>query len=152
MNNMLFDLETKRITGFLDFDWAYISHPAEDLLLSLHDIGGNPVALESDKLRQAVLSGEFDDMDSDEASELAKAWDDALRERSAIRPSDVRGMETLVKLRKLSDLLCPFQLANPRKKTEEQIAELRVKQEKALVEALDGFDDELRSLSSFGLA
>lgn len=93
-----------------------------------------------------MLTGNFDipDLPEKAAGQLvsAKAWDAALAERGAQRPSDIAGISALDRLRKLDGLLCPFALEHPvmlKRKTAEQIAEMRNAAEKELVECLSSF-------------
>lgn len=149
MNNMLFDPETKRITALLDFDWAAVTHPANEFFTSLHDVKGSTRATDTENLQRAILTGRFDGgggaddgAEHREAWELAGAWDAALRRLGATRPSDVRGIETLEKLRGLASLLAPFHLVTDvvvKRRTAEQIAEARAENEAAIVKALEEF-------------
>ncbi|KJZ76369.1 hypothetical protein HIM_04098 [Hirsutella minnesotensis 3608] len=144
MNNMLFDPESKRITALLDFDWAAVTHPAHEFFTSFHDFKGTTRLLDSVSLQRAVLTSDFrrhhDDGEVDEAWELAAAWDEALRQNGAMRPSDIRGINTLENLRHLADLIAPFHLTNPvmvKRLTDEQLGDARAKNERALLEALE---------------
>lgn len=149
MNNVLFDVEENRITGLVDFDFAYISHPCQEFLTSFGDIGGNsggchgPDPTEG-RLVKAVLTGSFDaDSLPAEAIDLwtvAKAWDSALAARETLRPSTIAGMSALARLGSLEALLCPFRLIHPvflKKMTPEKISEQRVTAEKALVDCIE---------------
>jgi hypothetical protein len=140
LNNLLYDNEAKRITGLLDFDWAAISHPCDEFLSGLWDIGGG-IHERVGKLQANVLAGDFssqpDDLSEEDVRkwEIAKHWDAALTERRAIRPSSIAGPERIQALRDLEDLLAPFALTNTfmlsrksdeakasaKKETEEQI-------------------------------
>ncbi|GKT70085.1 phosphotransferase enzyme family protein [Colletotrichum tofieldiae] len=152
-NNILYDPSTKRLTAILDFDWAFVSHPCHEFFTSLGDIGGNTGGgtgrdpdLSGGRLGKAMLTGDFDIFDLPEAAvgQLArdKAWDDALAERGALRPSDIRGISALDRLRRLDALLCPFALEHPvmlRRKTPEEVTEMRKVAEKDLVDCLAEF-------------
>lgn len=137
----------------LDFDWAYVSHPCQEFFYSLGDVGGNTGGgtgrdpdLSGGRIGRAMMTGDFDsipDLPEAAAGQLAvaKAWDDALAEKGAIRPSNVAGIEALDRLRRLESLLCSFALCHPvmlKRKTEEEIAEMRRKAEGELVECLEG--------------
>ncbi|KAK2018059.1 phosphotransferase enzyme family protein [Colletotrichum eremochloae] len=152
-NNMLYDPGTKKLTSVLDFDWAFVSHPCHEFFMSLGDIGGNTGGgtgrdpdLSGGRLGKAMLTGNFDIPDIPEAAvkQLArdKAWDDALAERGALRPSDIEGISALDMLRRLEDLLCPFALEHPamlKRKTPEEITKMRKAAEEALIDCLAAF-------------
>ncbi|UNI15537.1 hypothetical protein JDV02_002063 [Purpureocillium takamizusanense] len=151
LNNMLFDTETNRISAILDFDWAGVGHPCEEFFTSLVDLMGTTRPIYSEGLQNAILSGHFhDNLAADSASEeereaweLAKAWDAALLKHGAIRPSDIKGMVTLEKLRSLTDLLAPFELANKamlKRRSAVDIAALRARTEEAIVKGLGQFN------------
>ena len=116
MSNMLYDTESKAISGLVDFDWAAVTHPAHEFFFgSLHDLHGTP--REQPKLlEQAILTGNFDEnaeareKEDPEAWELAKVWHQAMEGHEGLRPSDIGGMATLDKLNAFVDLLCPWQL------------------------------------------
>lgn len=119
MNNMLFDPETNRITGVLDFDFASVGHPCQEFFSSFHDVGGNVFGDEVPK---------------------GQIWDDALAARDILRPGTIRGMDTLKLLGQLDSLLCPFRLVHPvflSKMSPGEMEEGRAKAEQALIECLD---------------
>ncbi|KAK1634990.1 phosphotransferase enzyme family-domain-containing protein [Colletotrichum phormii] len=154
-NNTLYDTTTKKLTSILDFDFAFISHPCHEFFISLGDVGGNTGGgtgrdsdLSGGLLGKAMLTGDFDgirtSLPQEAAGQLtrAKAWDDALKERGALRPSEIAGMAALDGLRRLEALACPFALEHPvmlRRKTREEIEEMRGVAEGELVECLEGF-------------
>lgn len=151
MNNMLFDTESKRISAMLDFDWAAIGHPGEEFFTSFHDVKGTTRMIHSEELQKAILTGSFGDglakdvanEEEHEAWELARAWDAALQKHGAIRPSDIKGMVVLEKLRSFTDLLAPFELANKamlKRRSAEDIAVMRAKTEEAIVKGLEQFN------------
>lgn len=134
MNNILYSSETNRITAVLDFDWSAISHPCEEFLTGLWDIGGG--IHERNRLFQPMLlSGDFgiqpEDLSTDDIRQwkLAKAWDKALTDTGAIRPSKIAGVQRIQALKDLDDLLCPFELCNEfmssRASDEENLAKKR---------------------------
>lgn len=95
-----------------------------------------------------MLTGDFDgiggSLPQEAAGQLttARAWDNALKERGAVRPSDIKGMAALDGLRKLEALACPFALEHPvmlKRKTREEIEEMRAVAERELVGCLEGF-------------
>ncbi|KAI8225144.1 hypothetical protein K4K54_004794 [Colletotrichum sp. SAR 10_86] len=152
-NNVQFDPETRRITGVLDFDWAYVSHPAHEFFTSFGDIGGSTNGgtardpdLSDGKIAKAMLAGDFSIPNLPEGAlgqlARAKAWDDGLAERGALRPSEIPGMTAIEQLRKLESLLAPFALHHPvmlKRKTAEQIVEMRGAGERELIECLERF-------------
>jgi hypothetical protein len=122
MSNILFDPETNRITGLVDFDFASVGHPCQEFFSSFHDVGGNAF--------------------SEEMAE-GQIWEDALAARRILRPSTIAGMETLKLLGELEALLCPFRLAHPvslGKKSPGRIKEERAKAERALIECLNSLN------------
>ncbi|KXH46032.1 phosphotransferase enzyme family protein [Colletotrichum nymphaeae SA-01] len=154
-NNTLYDPTTKKLTSILDFDFAFVSHPCHEFFTSLGDVGGNTGGgtgrdpdLSGGLLGKAMLTGDFDgirgSLPQEAAGQLttARAWDDALRERGAVRPSDIKGMAALDGLKKLEALACPFALEHPvmlKRKTREEIEEMRAVAERELVGCLEGF-------------
>ncbi|KAL0933356.1 phosphotransferase enzyme family protein [Colletotrichum truncatum] len=152
-NNIQYQPETNKLTGILDFDFAYVSHPCHEFFASLGDIGGNTGGgtgrdpdLSGGRLGKAMITGNFDipDLPEEATGQLrtAKAWDDALAARGTMRPSDIPQMPALDQLRKLEGLLCPFALLHPmvlRGQTPEQITEMRKAAEKDLTDCLESF-------------
>lgn len=117
MNNILYDGETKRITGLLDFDWSSVTHPCDEYLTGLWDIGGG-IHQRIGQFQHMVLSGDFSVQPkslSDEDIrkwEVAKAWNAAVTIRDVIRPSSIVGVDRIHALKNLEDLLCPFELTS----------------------------------------
>ncbi|EXF79549.1 phosphotransferase enzyme family protein [Colletotrichum fioriniae PJ7] len=154
-NNTLYDPTTKKLTSILDFDFAFVSHPCHEFFTSLGDVGGNTGGgtgrdpdLSGGLLGKAMLTGDFDGirerLPQEAAGQLtrAQAWDDALKERGALRPSEIKGMAALDGLRRLEALACPFALEHPvmlRRKTREEIEEMRGVAEGELVACLEKF-------------
>ncbi|ODA76507.1 hypothetical protein RJ55_07777 [Drechmeria coniospora] len=75
MSNMLYAAETKRISGILDFDWAAATHPAHEFFRSLHDVHGTVREQDSEKLRQAILTGDYSAPGDAGEEEHADAWE-----------------------------------------------------------------------------
>jgi hypothetical protein len=74
MNNVLYDTAGRRITAVLDFDWSCVTHPAEEFLSGLWDVGGG-VHERVGKLQPMVLSGDFGaGPDADSSVDEAGAW------------------------------------------------------------------------------
>lgn len=146
MSNMLYDPDKGHITGIVDFDWAAVTNPAHEFFFtSLHDVHGTTREQESEKLQQAILSGDFrasadaGEERHAEAWELAKTWDKALKDCGGLGPSDIQGMKTLEQLNIFIDMLCPWQLGNAdmlKQRTAEQNAKERAHAEKAINDML----------------
>ncbi|OTB18830.1 hypothetical protein K445DRAFT_19439 [Daldinia sp. EC12] len=117
MNNVLYDSTTKRITGVVDFDWSAVTHPCDEFLSGLWDIGGG-IHERNEKFQPMLLSGKFisppEGLSAEETRkwEVAKAWDAAIAQSGGIRPSGIVGVERIQALRDLEDMLCPFELSN----------------------------------------
>ncbi|QLI70960.1 uncharacterized protein G6M90_00g071210 [Metarhizium brunneum] len=149
MSNMLYDAEEKRISGIVDFDFAGVNNPAHEFFFtSLHDVHGTTREQKSDKLRRAILTGNFGasteagEEEHADAWELAKLWDEVMGERGGLRPRDIRGMTTLAKLNTLTDMLFPWQLGSVdmlRRQTREENAKMRARAEKAIDDMLSGW-------------
>lgn len=116
--------------------------------MSLTDVGGNIYGHASDKIKKAVLSGDFDadsaniEDEQREDWEIAKAWDAALRDAGGVRPSDIAGIDTLNRLREMRNLLNPFHPSlgvATKGKTPEELAKMRADAEASLIKALDSF-------------
>lgn len=146
MNNMLFDKNTKRITAVLDFDWSSVSHPFDEFVSGLHDIGGN-IAHENKKIEAAILSGDFstspNDLDEESTRpwEVAKAWNMAMK-TGVLSLSDIEGVDQMLDILRLQGLVSPFRLCNAsmlEKIGEEEKVELRAKAEADLIEWLEKY-------------
>lgn len=117
MNNMLYDGTTGRITAILDFDWSIVTHPADEFLTGLWDIGGG-IHEDNEFMQEELLTGIFDSAlaglseEDTQKWEVGKLWNKALAERKAIRPCDIEGVRGIQELRKLESMLCPFHLSN----------------------------------------
>ena len=74
--------------------------------------------------------------------QVAKAWDAALVQRAVLRPSDIKGIDVLEKIRKFHDCLAPFRLSHEfllKRMTPERRDTLRKEAEAELVAQLEGF-------------
>lgn len=74
-----------------------------------------------------------------EAWELAKTWDEAVKERGGLRFRDISGMKTLEKFNTFTDMLFPFQLYSKEilsVQSVARIAEARADTEQAMDEML----------------
>ncbi|KYK56499.1 hypothetical protein DCS_03499 [Drechmeria coniospora] len=117
MNNMLFDNTTKRITALLDFDWACVSHPCDEYLSGLWDIGGG-IHDEVQKFQSSIITGDYSSPPSDLSDEeleewkVSRAWNSAISKARATRPSTIAGVKGIQALQELGNLLCPFSLGN----------------------------------------
>ena len=143
MNNMLYSPETKRISALVDFDWAAATHPAHEFFTSFHDVYGTLGRVESEAMREAVLSGDFDQAEETESWQIAQAWDAAVKKHGGTRPSDVKGIRTLDALNRLADALCPFHLGNEsmvKRMGDEKAQKARAEAEEKVRRLLDGWD------------
>ncbi|ETS74001.1 hypothetical protein PFICI_13867 [Pestalotiopsis fici W106-1] len=117
MNNFLFDVTSKRITAILDFDWAAVTHPADEFFTGLWDLGGG-FDDRTAHMTSNILQGDFEEMPPNlddkglEAFGIAKAWNEAVASTGAARPSSIEKMDKILALRELETLLCPFALGN----------------------------------------
>lgn len=138
-----------RLTALLDFDFCHIASFADEFFRSLCAyIGQFPSQRESGEplaLRKAMLTG-FPDPLPPSNNEVdwpsAKAWDDALCEQNAKRPSRIEGIAALSDLFWLSGQILPFRLCNEtvvRNSSPEQLAARRKKGEELLIGFLDDY-------------
>ncbi|KAI1100154.1 hypothetical protein F4804DRAFT_336538 [Jackrogersella minutella] len=117
LNNVLYDSTAKRITAVLDFDWSAVTYPCDEFLTGLWDIGGG-IHERNEKFLPSLLAGDFsaqpEGLSAEEVRkwEVAKAWDAALTQEGAIRPSNIAGVDRIQALKDLDDSLCPFELAS----------------------------------------
>ncbi|KAI2463779.1 hypothetical protein F4781DRAFT_426085 [Annulohypoxylon bovei var. microspora] len=117
LNNVLYGSTTRRITSVLDFDWSAVTHPCDEFLTGLWDIGGG-IHERNERFLPMLLSGDFstqpEGLSADEVRkwEVAKAWDKAVAEAGAIRPSNISGVDRIRALKDLEDSICPFELAS----------------------------------------
>ena len=148
--NALFDRETNKLTGLVDFDFASVSHPGMEFFSSFGDIGGGlgnvpgPDPSEG-LLREAVLTGVFEGVDVPEEARskwtVARMWDDALRARGLLRPSDIAGMRALCCVMQLEMQIAPPRLLHPvylKGKMPEEIVEGRRAGEEGIRATLAG--------------
>ena len=149
-DNFLYDKSTMQLTGLFDFDFAHIATFADEFFRSLSaDIGKFPLAREPGEqpaaLRKAMLAGFPNPLPS--ANEevdwpSAKAWDDALCESGAQRPSTIAGITALSDLFWLSGQILPFRLCNEvvvQNSSEEQLAARKKDGEGLLIQFLDDY-------------
>ena len=149
LDNFLYDKSTLRLTALLDFDFAHIATFADEFFRSLGaDIGQFPSSRESEEicaLREAMLTGFPDPLppSNDEVQwPSAKAWDDALREKGAERPSTIRNIAALSDLFWLSGQILPFKLHNEvvvKNSSQEQLAARKQHGEELLVKFLNDY-------------
>lgn len=150
MNNILVDPSTNQLTALLDFDFACITHPAHEFLLSLHDLGCNVGGLEDEDttkglLPQALYSGNFDGDGPDEGKDLwtyGKILNASMSERGTLRPSNFPGIRELHHLVAIERLICPFHISVPfmiEQMSEQELAEARSEAETSLVTQLKYF-------------
>ena len=147
LNNLLYDAETKRISALLDFDWAAITHPCDEFLFGLWDIGGG-IHERVGKIQPNVLSGDFtaqpEGLSEEEAKkwEVAKAWDAAFERAGGIRPSSIAGVDRIQALRELEELLAPFELISEvmlKRMSDEDKPKRKAEKEAKIVEWLEKY-------------
>ena len=138
-----------RLTALLDFDFSHVASYADEFFRSLcADIGQFPSPRESKEplaLRKAMLTG-FPDPLPPANEEVhwpsAKAWNDALCENNAKRPSTINDIAALSDLFWLSGQILPFRLCNPtvvRNSSPEQLAARRKTGEESLSKFLSDY-------------
>jgi len=139
---MLFDAEANKITGVVDFDFACVSHPAEEFLTFSDLWGGLGQSPDGELVAEAVLAGNFDCVDGaglsgEELEKLftAKVLNGAAKDREMLRPSTVPGLRALRELARLLEQIAPFRLVHEhflKNKTADEIQEARQKALEAL--------------------
>lgn len=119
-DNFLYDKDTMRLTALLDFDFSHVASFADEFFRSLcSDIGQFPSSRDSEglvALRNAMLTGFPDPLpqSNDEVQwPSARAWNDALCERNAQKPSSIKDIALLSDMFWLSGQILPFKLCNP---------------------------------------
>ena len=138
-----------RLTALLDFDFSHIATFADEFFRSLGaDIGQFPSPRESGEplaLRKAMLTG-FPKTIPPSSGEVqwpcAKAWDDALRQRGAKRPSTIANIAALSDLFWLSGQILPFKLCNEvvvRNSSQEQLVARKKNGEELLINFLKDY-------------
>ncbi|QDS73735.1 hypothetical protein FKW77_004693 [Venturia effusa] len=112
-NNVLYNPETKKISGLLDFDFTVVTHPYYEFAKSFSTMGWHG----NEAIGAAIIKGEFGEEPPAEAGaedwNLAKEWHAALAEQDAQMPSSIKGIESLRTLGMLEALLCPVSLYYP---------------------------------------
>lgn len=119
MNNMLYDMEQKKLTAVLDFDWACVTNPCDEFLSGFWDLGGG-INDENASLQAGIMTGDFsssaglDEMSAEDVDKWnnGKVLNDAFARRKVIRPSTIKAAGEIRKLRELESMLCPFELSN----------------------------------------
>ena len=140
-----------RLTALLDFDFSHVATFADEFFRSLPiDIGQFPSPRESGELlalRKAMLTGFTEPLPPTDKNGLvqwssAKAWDDALREKNAQRPSTIENIAPLSDLFWLSGQILPFKLCNPvvvKNSSQEKLAAWRKSGEDLLISFLNDY-------------
>jgi hypothetical protein len=145
---MLFDKGTKRITAVVDFDFSQVSNPSEEFMILLNELGCNIAAGADNKIKAAILSGDFTtptanlDEEYTKKWEVAKAWNTAMKKSGVVSPSDIKGVNEILEMSRFGDLLCPWQLnyePTLERMGDEEKAEWRAKTEADLVQWLEKY-------------
>lgn len=116
-NNLLYDIATREISGFLDFDWAVVSHPAEEFFSGFRDIGGC-LTDEPKGILPCILKNDFSQTPGGLSEEDLKQWEAAkawatVASKNGVRlPSDIAGIGQIKALHDLSSAICPFELSS----------------------------------------
>ncbi|KAL8351109.1 hypothetical protein RB601_000767 [Gaeumannomyces tritici] len=136
-NNILVDPTSGRLTALVDYDFSTILHPSFEFFRSFNgdmgqlqgwsgDVTNESSAMIKAKmaLREGKLTGTFpNDLPGPKCLEegeeltwdwdLAKAWENSLKEVGAERPSTMAGIENIADLDALLNAILPWQLDNP---------------------------------------
>lgn len=102
----------------MDFDWACITHPAEEFLSGFYDLGGC-MRDRSKAVVSAILSNDFSEqpegLSEDEAKHWAtgKLWAEASTRNNVTVPSKISGIQKIAALNTFNTALCPFELSHP---------------------------------------
>lgn len=113
MENILYDTKSKSITALLDFDLTTITHPADEFLTGLDDVGGG-FADKPPELLACLFGGDFsitleNPTDADlKKWEIARSWHQIAIHCGVVTPSSMRGFDKVVRLHKmLKELYIP---------------------------------------------
>jgi thiamine kinase-like enzyme len=149
-NNMLFDVESQRITALLDYDFSCISHPSLEFFRSMHDFGGQFQGWSGDEdneqlsVREAMLRGFPSQLpQSSERGvdwEGMKAWEEAMEKHQVKRPRIIEGVEKVAEVDGLLQAVLPWHITNGDKlnlSSEEDTMRHRNEAEQQLVKILD---------------
>ena len=124
-NNMLFDIESRRITALLDYDFACVSHPSQEFFRSMHDFGGQFQGWSGDEdseqlvVQEAQLHGFPSPLPKSSEDgvdwEVLKAWEDAMQKRQVKTPRIIDGVKKVADVDALLQAVLPFHVTNPDK-------------------------------------
>ncbi|EJT70659.1 hypothetical protein GGTG_11682 [Gaeumannomyces tritici R3-111a-1] len=136
-NNILVDPTSGRLTAFVDYDFSTILHPSFEFFRFFNgdmgqlqgwsgDVTNESSAMIKAKmaLREGKLTGTFpNDLPGPKCLEegeeltwdwdLAKAWENSLKEVGAERPSTMAGIENIADFDALLNAILPWQFDNP---------------------------------------
>lgn len=122
---MLVDSTSLQLTALLDFDFAYIGGPLDDLATSFMEFEANlpgPAAASKDRScavrRSAILSGRWEHKPVDSGTERLATDDTAalyttLQEAGVVMPQDTRAAAIVSSLLELPEIIMPPVLCNP---------------------------------------
>ncbi|KAI0400456.1 kinase-like domain-containing protein [Xylaria palmicola] len=148
-NNLLFDPVTRRITGFIDWDFSSVLHPSYEFLRSFDGAGGQFRGWSGDEedneqaaLRHAKLHGfpsplpeSTQGKDGGVDWELVKAWEDELERLDVKRPRTIVGIENVADVDSVLRSILPWRVSNSdilRLQSEKVIIKCRDENEKHL--------------------
>lgn len=143
LNNLLFDVSSRKISALLDFDWTTITHPCQEFFTGARDLAfGTRSKIEI--YQRAILEEDFDETPeglSDRHQEkwrTLKAWNAALAAREALRPKSITHFQQLDQLQIIEESLAPFSLVNEvmLKRASDRLAILREEAETSLLATL----------------
>ncbi|KAI0136134.1 hypothetical protein F4776DRAFT_663984 [Hypoxylon sp. NC0597] len=131
MENILFDLETNKITALLGFSRTCVLHPSMEFVLSFADFGGNirhnqlPLKTLEEELIDQIVFNAFTIPSPPKSNteayrrttvywERAMAWDRRMQEAGVTRPSMILGIREIRLIARINTSLWPARLQDVR--------------------------------------
>ncbi|KAH0254492.1 hypothetical protein KCU91_g17973, partial [Aureobasidium melanogenum] len=152
--NFLFDPDTFRVTGLVDYDCSHTGHPLHEYFFSSFSVK-YCVVLPEPEVASAIfhhypsplplsepISGPEARDDDPPQWELMQLFETALANLGAARPSSIVGAENITKVYEFMALICPFHFVMDRwvsKQSQEQLQASKEKQMALLDKALVGW-------------
>lgn len=139
--NMLFDVESNRLTALLDFDFSHVATPADEYFYSMGLLGHILLGpLEEGPMQQWVkclLNGCDGNMPTaEESADVAwgtmKMLSEEFARAGVRRPQDIKGIGELAGVKWFLEAVFPPYFASPRwlsRRTPEQVEKIRKNQE-----------------------